>query len=103
MILVDALLNLRPNAFWHLNGDQYEDLEWLDTNQEKPTKEELATEISRLKAQLKSTEYQRKREREYPPLTELADALYHQQNGDDTKMTAYLAKCEAVKQKYPKE
>lgn len=47
--------------------------------------------------------YKDLRQLEYPPLTELADALYHQQNGDDTKMTAYLAKCEAVKQKYPKE
>jgi hypothetical protein len=50
-----------------------------------------------------SESYKLQRQSEYPPLTELADALYHQQNGDDTKMTAYLAKCEAVKQKYPKE
>jgi len=63
----------------------------------------VSTELARLKALAKATQYQRNREREYPPLTELADALYHQQNGDDTKMTAYLAKCEAVKQKYPKE
>lgn len=61
------------------------------------------TELNRLQAEFDSKEYQRKRQREYPSLTELADALYHQQNGDDTKMTAYLAKCEAVKQKYPKE
>jgi len=61
------------------------------------------TEYNQLKAEYDSNEYQRKRAPEYPPLTELADALYHQQNGDDTKMTAYLAKCEAVKQKYPKE
>ena len=47
--------------------------------------------------------YKYKREREYPPLTDLADALYHQSKGDETKLTAYLAKCEAVKQKYPKE
>ena len=44
-----------------------------------------------------------KRVKEYPPLTDLADALYHQSKGDETKLTAYLAKCEAVKQKYPKE
>ena len=63
----------------------------------------VLAETSRLFQEQKSTEYQRKREKEYPPLTELADALYHQQNGDDSKMTAYLAKVEAVKQKYPKE
>jgi len=32
----------------------------------------------------------------------MADALYHQSKGDETKLTAYLAKCEAVKSKYPK-
>ena len=47
--------------------------------------------------------YITKRVQEYPPLTDLADALYHQSKGDETKLTAYLAKCEAVKQKYPKE
>ena len=47
--------------------------------------------------------YKYKRAKEYPPLTDLADALYHQSKGDETKLTAYLAKCEAVKQKYPKE
>jgi hypothetical protein len=43
-----------------------------------------------------------KRQSEYPPLADLADALYHQSKGDETKLTAYLAKCEAVKTKYPK-
>ena len=47
--------------------------------------------------------YIEKRQREYPPLTDLADAIYHQSKGDETKLTAYLAKCAAVKQKYPKE
>jgi hypothetical protein len=47
--------------------------------------------------------YIAKRQAEYPPLADLADALYHQSKGDETKLTAYLAKCEAVKQKYPKE
>jgi hypothetical protein len=37
----------------------------------------------------------------YPPMTDLADALYWQSTGDQTKMTAYLAACEAVKQRYP--
>ena len=46
--------------------------------------------------------YIAKRQPEYPALTDLADALYHQSKGDETKLTAYLAKCEAVKTKYPK-
>ena len=53
-------------------------------------------------AQFDILSYAKKRATEYPPLTDLADALYHQSKGDETKLTAYLAKCEAVKTKYPK-
>jgi len=38
----------------------------------------------------------------YPDLGELADALYHQQNGNNVPMEEYLAKCQAVKDQYPK-
>ena len=56
-----------------------------------------------VQAYIDSQAYIENRQREYPALTDLADALYHQSKGDETKLTAYLAKCEAVKQKYPKE
>ncbi|WP_025915792.1 hypothetical protein [Herminiimonas sp. CN] len=42
------------------------------------------------------------RAKNYPPLTDLADALYWQAQGDASKMQAYLSKCEAVKAQYPK-
>jgi hypothetical protein len=95
-----ALMSLRPGAQFILRG---EELEWLDTAQTQPTDAEIATELARLQADYTSKAYQRNRAKEYPPLTDLADALYHQSKGDETKLTAYLAKCEAVKQKYPKE
>jgi hypothetical protein len=98
--IVDALKSLQPNAEWVLRG---ETLEWIDNRIPQPTKQQIDAEVTRLQAQYDALEYARKRAPEYPPLTELADALYHQSKGDDTKMTAYLAKCEAVKQKYPKE
>ena len=43
------------------------------------------------------------RVREYPPLQNLADALYWAQKGNQAPMDAYLAACEEVKRKYPKE
>ena len=46
--------------------------------------------------------YKANRAKEYPSLADFADAYYWAQNGDDTKMTAYIEKCEAVKTKYPK-
>lgn len=38
----------------------------------------------------------------YPPLEALADALYWQNQGDPSKMAAYLLAVEAVKQRFPK-
>jgi hypothetical protein len=48
------------------------------------------------------SQYQRHRQPEYPPLADLADALYWQSKGNDIKMAAYLAAVDAVKAKYPK-
>jgi hypothetical protein len=39
---------------------------------------------------------------EYPPVAEFADAMYWQSKGDSSKMAAYFAKCDSVKQKHPK-
>lgn len=42
------------------------------------------------------------RKGEYPPLADLADAMYWASQGDNTKLDNYYAACEAVKLKYPK-
>ena len=55
-----------------------------------------------LAAEVATTAYQRQRAPEYPPISDLADALYWASEGDDSKLTAYYAACAAVKAKYPK-
>lgn len=60
-----------------------------------PVDEELELEFQR-------TEYQRQRAPEYPDLKEFVDAYYWAQKGDNTKMDAYIVKCDTVKDKYPK-
>jgi hypothetical protein len=99
----DALISLRPGAQWSWSGHEYSGLTWFDTEQTKPTVQEINTEIERLKQQELSKYYQQLRVQEYPPLSEFADAMFWQSQGDDSKMTAYLAACEAVKLKYPKD
>jgi hypothetical protein len=99
----DAISSLRPGAQWTWIGTEYSGLKWLDTEQTKPTVEEINAEIERLKEVELARYYQQPRQEEYPPLADLADALYWQSQGDDTKMTAYLAACDAVKAKYPKD
>jgi|LakMenEpi03Aug12_release.lakeMendotaPanAssembly.Ray.scaffolds.fasta_scaffold135351_3 hypothetical protein len=55
-----------------------------------------------INAEFAATEYKRQRAPEYPSLTDFADAYYWAQKGDNTKMKEYVAKCDAVKNKYPK-
>jgi hypothetical protein len=97
---IHAILSLVPGAEVTVTGNV---VQWHNPSIAPVTEEQIATELARLQAQYDANEYQRFRVDEYPPLTDLADALYHQSKGDETKLTAYLAKCEAVKQKYPKE
>jgi hypothetical protein len=100
--IAKALQSLRPNSFWSLHDNNYETLEWFDNNSEPPSQEEIESELLKLEAEYAATQYQRQRQPEYPPLADLADALYWQSQGDESKMTAYIAAVEAVKQKYPK-
>ena len=63
---------------------------------------EVAYDKAAVDAYVAAHAYIAKRQAEYPSLADFADAYYWAQNGDDTKMTAYIEKCEAVKTKYPK-
>ena len=63
---------------------------------------EVAYDKAAVDAYVAANAYIAKRASEYPPIGDFADAYYWAQNGDDTKMTAYIDKCEAVKTKYPK-
>jgi len=93
-----ALHNLRPFAVWTINGEhEYSNLVWLDTDQTKPTEEEVVAEVARLQAEYEAQEYQRQRAAEYPSFADQFDLLYH--GGYD----AWKAAIDAVKTKYPKE
>jgi hypothetical protein len=67
-----------------------------------PSKEDIKLRADQLESAWQFLEYQRLRKTEYPPLADLADAIYWQSQGDDSKMTAYLAAVQAVKDQYPK-
>lgn len=41
----EAIIALRPNAEFLLNGDTFDGLEWLDEKQSAPTWEEVLSEI----------------------------------------------------------
>jgi hypothetical protein len=100
--LVRALESLYPGTHWEITNDDYDQLIWKEEDTPKPTLDELSEEKNRLLVIWNNTEYQRKRQYEYPSWQVLADAMYHQSNGNNAPMEAYLAAVETVKTKYPK-
>ena len=44
----DAIIELKPGADYILRGEDYSDLEWLDSSQTKPTETEISNKISEL-------------------------------------------------------
>lgn len=95
----DALVSLRPGAEFVIRGGVIEFYQHADP---QPTDAELQAEIARLEAEYTANQYQRNREAEYPPIKDLADALYWDSRGDSTKLQEYFAACETVKARYPK-
>jgi hypothetical protein len=95
-MITKALANLRPNASWVVEGYTYNDIQWLDTFQTKPTLEEVNAEIARLQADYDAKQYQRDRVKEYPSIVDQLDTLYH--GGYDS----WKASIDVVKNKYPK-
>lgn len=104
--VVKAIKALRPNSPFSFSKDNndlqvldIDHLVWLDDRTEAPLRSEIEAEMARQEAE----KYKELRSPEYPPLSDLADAIYWQSQGDDSKMKAYLAAVESVKLKYPKE
>jgi hypothetical protein len=116
----DILYSLCPTAQWQIFGSTIEweeavdennqptgelvptNLNWFTPEVPVPTHEQINARMHELQAIRDSLEYQKLRALEYPPLTDLADALFWQANGDESKMTAYLQQVASVKNRYPK-
>jgi hypothetical protein len=103
MNVTNALLSLYPESEFILENEDYQSIVWLKNKPEvEPTLEQLQTEIARLQADYDSRLYQRQRAQAYPPLEDLADAIYWQTQGNTEPMTAYIAACAQVKLQYPR-
>ena len=95
----DAIVSLRPTAEFVIKGDE---LEWLDTNQTKPTDAEINAEVTRLQAEYDAKAYQRSREAEYNRVgATMQDCIHALLDGGDT-LTELQAKRTEVKNKFPK-
>ena len=88
-----AIHSLKPEAEFVIRGDE---LDWLSPDIDKPSDDEIDTEIKRLQAEYDAQEYARKREAEYPSIPDQLDEIYH--NG----VNAWKAEIKKTKDKYPK-
>jgi hypothetical protein len=88
---VEALLKLNSNAVIVRGDIAY------DANGN-----EVAYDKAAVQAYVDAHAYIAKRAAEYPPITDFADAYYWAQKGNTALMDAYVAKCDAIKLKYPK-
>ena len=93
----DALQVLRPGAEWAIDNNSYAQLTWLDTEQTKPTEEEVVQKVAELTYQQEVEVYKEQRVAEYPPYADQFDKIFHQ--GID----AWKADIQAIKDKYPKQ
>lgn len=97
--IVDVLVKQFPQASWTLRGFDYADLNWMDSQVDKPTEEYLTAECARMQAEWDSAKYQRQRALEYPDFREYLDGLV---KNDQSQIDRYIEQCLAVKAKYPK-
>ncbi len=95
----EAIRKAYPNVVTIDDGTGAFDAEGNQIELDQSLVEAAAAELA---AEAVAIAYQRQRAPEYPPLSDLADALYWASEGDESKLTAYYAACAAVKAKYPK-
>ncbi len=91
----EAATILRPGTAWNQRGDVLEQADDDSPRVSIPTEKELQVEMDKV-------DYIGKRIKEYPPVTELADAFYHNEKGNSGPLETYIAKVQAIKEKYPK-
>lgn len=97
--IADALQSLTPGALWALSGDSISGLDWFSEDIERPTDLAILQEVDRLQTEYDALKYQRLRAAEYPDFKDYLDGVV---KGNQEQIDAYIAACQAVKEKYPK-
>ena len=98
MDVTAAIKSLRPESSFTCNAEDYNQIVWLTPDIPKPTEDEIAQEIERLKVEHELTQYKRQRAPEYPAITDQLDALFHA----GVFPPEMAEQIQAIKDKYPK-
>ena len=99
-MLVQALIKLKPNAKWKVNGDTYADIEWLDENETKPTEAEVNQAVTEVTAERESNLYKGQRREAYGSLEAQLDMLYWDKKNSTNTWVEFV---DQIKTNIPKE
>jgi len=94
-----ALMSLCPGAAWSWHGDDYAGLEWLDTNQQKPSEKEIDDEFARLQAMEPNRIAEQNRLAAY---RNESDPLFFKSQRGEATIEEWKAKIADIKKRYPK-
>ena len=94
--IVDAILAINPNAKVTVAENDVNQITWHDDTS-VISNEDILAKQTELEADYVALEYSRDREKEYPPIADQLDDIYH--NGID----GWKATIKITKDKYPKE
>jgi hypothetical protein len=97
-ITIEAIKSLVPNSSFTVKTN--EEIVWLDETHTQPTQEDIIQKVAELEYLEEVNEYQRKRKAEYPDYADYLDGVV---KGDQDQIDTYIAACQAVKDKYPKQ
>jgi len=101
--IASALESLRPEGEWKMEGNMdYESIQWLSPDVQKPTRKEVLDECARLKDLHDQHLYVPERQMAYPSIQDQLDMLYHDITEGTLESGSWIAAIKAVKETYPK-
>jgi regulator of replication initiation timing len=93
--VIKAILKINPNAQVSVSADDIDTIVW-ENGTTPIAKSKIQSKMNELQAEYDANQYQRDRKKEYPPIADQLDDIYH--NGID----GWKATIKATKDKYPK-
>ena len=94
--IISAIKAINPDAQVSVNAEDINQITWHDGNPTNITNEQILAKQAELQAEFDALEYARDRAKEYPPIEDQLDDIYH--NGVDGWKTTI----KITKDKYPK-
>ena len=97
--IIEAISALNPGTKVSVTAEDFEQIIWHDGNPTNITKDQIVTKQAELKTAYDTTEYQRKRKEEYPPIEDQLDMIFWDKKNGTTEWEDSV---QVIKDKYPK-